>query len=423
MHRQRGSVFVMAVAVLAGLVAILASLAATHQVAVQAESNRLHADRARLAAESGLQRSLAVLQSIAAGTGAGQSVGQGVVTLNDEWAQFGQVGSERFMVGATSFRIQIIDLAARVNLSSANQFQLERMPMTSEQIDSLLDFREAGFETRPEGAKDNYYNNLTEGYNTKLRTFDSLDELLQVKGFTPRALYEPQTDVVNPATIIQGSTDRQLTIADLSTVYSYSQELNPLGEAKIAINAGDQATRLARLIQAGFPPQVAAQIAGQNWPSMGQLLLQVQLQGELLQLALDNLTSSAAPRRAGSINLNTATEAVLNTLPGITPDIAQAINQRQSQGFASLGEIVTIPGVTSEVLAQCVDLLTVTSDTFLVRILGTSGRSTYALEAVVDIQEGLPVVIHLSRPPYANVIERWDWERETSTETVLKEAA
>jgi general secretion pathway protein K len=427
MRRQQGSTFVVTLAVLAGLVAVLASVAATHQTFVMQEANRIERDRARLTAEAGVQRALQVLYAQASQTGgtttstSTAASTSGAITQNDEWYTFGQKGAESFIVGNASFRVEIVDLASRVNLNTASQQQLERLPLTTEQIESILDFREPGQEIRPEGAKDQFYNGLAQPYNAKLRGFDTLDELLQVRGFTPQVLYEPQTEVVNSTTAVQGSTEEQPALADVATVFSFSPETTPTGEAKINLNAGEQAQKLQRLVQAGIPQPIAQQISARNWPTLGQVFTGVPgLTQDMQRILLDNATTTAEPRRPGRINLNTVSEFVLNSIPGLTPDVVQSILQRQTEGFTSLGELLAIPGFTGEALQQ-VDLFSASSQTFLIRVIGKSGGAQVALEAIVDIQEGTPKVVQMQEPPYNDFITRWLWNEEAS-ETSLKEA-
>lgn len=428
-NRQRGSVLVITIALLMGLVLILAGIAATHRSFSNAEANRMEIARAKIQAEGGVQRSLAIFQSILDGTSTGTTTGTTTSTtekptlLSDEWAEFGQQGDEKFTVGGGDFRIQIIDLSSFVNLNSAPEAQLQKLPFTTEQIDSLLDFREAGQTARAEGGKDQYYNNLTEPYNAKLRGFDTLDELLQVKGFTPDDLYNVQTDVVNSSTAVAGSTDDQLALCDLATVYSYSGENNPQGEAKISVTAGDQNTRLQRITALGVPQQAAQTIANGTWTSIGQILATVQgLSLTQQQSLLDNLTTGTGSRVAGRINLNTASEQVLSTVPGITPELAQAIVAQQTTGFTTLGEILNISGITPQVLQEAGDVFCVNSQTFLVRVLGESGSASQPLEAIVDVQSTGIKIVQVTTPPYTDYMTRWNWNDDTTTETPLLEA-
>ncbi|MGV3618262.1 MAG: helix-hairpin-helix domain-containing protein [Fimbriimonas sp.] len=426
MRRERGSAFVLSLAVLAGLVAVLASIMASQHTALQAQYGRQDRVRARRAAESGIQRALAEMTTIAAAnpgsetaTTSTNSATGNAVTLQDPWAQLGQNGDERFTMGRESFRVQIVDAASRLNVNTAPQEQLERLPLTVEQIESLLDYREESRDPRAQGGKDEYYGNLPEPYNAKLRVLETVDELLQIRGWTPDILYRPITDVASNTPLPEDANGQVVPLIDLFTVSSYSPQLDPNGEARINVNT---ANAQQRLLQAGFSPQAATQISSRtNWASIGEIA--ATLQGDDQQRALDYLAVNGQPRIAGLMNINTAPEELLATLPGMTPDAAAAIVQRQGQGFASLGELTSIPGVTAEVLTQAAGRLTAISQVFIVRVVGMAGESEVALEAIVDVADGQPRLRQILDVPYSNVEARWGWAEETTTETILREGS
>ena len=433
-RRQRGSVFVMSLAVLAGLIAVLASVMASQHTAIQAQIGRQDRARARRAAESGIQRALAELVNVQAAnpdaanqpdpTTSGSAATGNAVTLQDSWAQLGQNGDERFALGRESFRLQIVDAAARININSSPQEQLERLPLSQEQIESLLDFREAGRDPRAQGGKDEFYGNLSEPYNAKLRPFDAVDELLQVRGWTADVLFRPVEDVASNTPLPQDAAGRTVPLYDLLTTSSYSPQVDPAGQARINVNTGNQQQRAQRLLQAGFSQQASAIItARNNWASIGEIAAATGLTPEDQQRVLDYLAVNGQPRIAGLMNINTASEELLSTVPGITPDIAQAIVQRQGQGFASLGELATIPGVTAQVLQQAAGSLTTISQSFIVRVIGLAGESTVALEAIVDVADGQPRLRQILEVPYTNVETRWGWAEDTTTETILREGS
>ena len=186
---KRGSAFLLAVAVLAGLTALLASFSATQHLSIRARQNRMDARRARLLADSAIERALAEFAS--------SQDDPNVATLQDAWALLGGHGAERFLVGDGSFRMEIVDAGSFANLNTADQEQLLRLPLTTAQVDSLLDWRSADNPGRPEGGKDEYYNNLPNPYNTAERRLDTLDELFLVKDFSAQTLYAPSQDVVS----------------------------------------------------------------------------------------------------------------------------------------------------------------------------------------------------------------------------------
>jgi DNA uptake protein ComE-like DNA-binding protein len=407
--RRRGSVFVVTLAVMTGLIAILVAASAAQRSKLDAVLNRTEGDRAKMAAEAGVQRALAELSLMTPGQ---------AVTLQDDWATLGNSASERFQVGKASFRLQIVDAASFVNLNTATQEQLQRMPFTQEQIDSLLDWREAGNTPRLEGGKDEYYNNLPRPYNTALRRFNSFDELFAVKGFTPRALYEPQTDVVSTATLQQGQTEDQPALDALSTVDSYSPQSNADGQTKVNVNANG--TTAQTLIQRGLPAAIAAQIFQlRPFTRIGDVLALAGANRQAQQIILDELTISAAARVEGKINLNTATESVMNTVPNLPSDVVETILSRQQQGFTRLSDLLDVPGMSGQTLTGSVDAFTVQSNAFLIRVEGTAGSSRAYFEVLVTFENDLPRITRVETPPFLNMPERWNWPDETTTETVL----
>lgn len=436
-NRQRGSVFVMTLALLAGLLAILAGVAATQSANMKAEMNRVQRQRARAAAMSGVQRAIATLALIgqaqsgtatpttnSSGTPASSTSASGAVTLQDDWATLGQNGDERFIVGNESFRLQIIDGCSLVNINSATEAQLDLLPLQPEEVAALLDFRSTSTTPSANGAKDEYYNNLSDPYNTKLGNFDTVDELLQVKGFTAQMLYQPRTDIQtsNPPPV--DANGNQLALADIFTAVSYAPMLNAQGTTLLNVNSANNSGQIRNL---GLSQAIVDRIAPtgnqprQTFSTLGDLCA-IATSASDLQIILDNLTIDSATRKLGKININTASQSVLETIPGISQDIASAIVAHQSQGFASLGEVATVSGVTSSVLSQAADFLTASSQTFIVRVIGTVGDTNVALQALVDVQNGQPKVLMIQEPPYTNVLDRWNWQSTTTTDTTLKEA-
>jgi competence protein ComEA len=72
-------------------------------------------------------------------------------------------------------------------------------------------------------------------------------------------------------------------------------------------------------------------------------------------------TSAAAPAPGGLINLNTATAAELETLPGIGPTLAQTIvDYRSEHGpFTSVEAIMDVPGIGEGKYSAIKDLVTI----------------------------------------------------------------
>jgi DNA uptake protein ComE-like DNA-binding protein len=411
--KRAGGVFVISIAVLAGLVSILALAAASQRAATATQIKRMEARTARILAEAGLQRALTELQD--------QPVSP--TTVNDDWALLGQIGGEAFELGRGTFRVQIVDAAGKVNLNSATQGQLELLPLTTEQVDAILDWREESRQPRPGGAKDEYYNQLFNAYNTRLGTFQSVNELLLVKNFTARDLYTVREDIVDTNRPVRTSTGEQvqLPLDEMVTVDSTSQAVDANGTAKLNVN---QATAQQLVQRAQLSLQVATQIVqrrpGTGYTDIGQVLdtpgLNIQSARTLL-----NTCTAGGQNQAGKINLNTATEEILLTIPNLPPDAANAIVTRQSSGFSELGELLDVPGMNNlALLQQTAGYFEVNSQTFLVRVLGESGGTQIAIQATVSVTDGTPKLVRIEEPPYADVLTIWGWEPEPVATTTLK---
>jgi DNA uptake protein ComE-like DNA-binding protein len=412
-RREAGAVLVMTLGILAAMVGVVAVIAANQRVAIKAQINRSQQARARLAAEAGIHRALAELQLHFDG---GQTA---VATLGDQWAVLGSIGSENFILGRDSFRLEIVDAAGLINLNTATQEHLERLPLTAEQIDSILDWRSGNLDPRPLGAKDEYYNNLAIPYNVKLQRFESIDELLLVKGFTPANLYEPQDDV--QSTIYLGESIP--AFADLITVDSSSPNTASDGQAKLNVNTAN----LQQMIQRGIAANVANAIIQRRntagtFTTLGQVLQLPVINQNNAAPVIDNLTIGGAATVQGRVNVNTAGEAVLNSLPGMQSDIASAIVARQSSGgVQALSELLSIPGMSLQVLQQNIDLLAVSTNTFLVRVIGAAGDGRVALQATVAIQNNAVRVLKIEEMPFADMWSRWGWDQEPVTEVLIAE--
>lgn len=403
---RRGYILVQALIVIAGLLALMAMLAADQRVGSQAVQDRLRQRRAEAAADS------AVAQALATVEGANPNV----VTLNDDWAKLGDGGNEAFNVGdAASFRVQIVDAGALVNVNSAASAQLERLPLTKEQVDCLLDWREPKTSARPDGAKDSYYLSLPTPYNAKLGPLDTLDELLLVKNWTGQTLYQTPT-ISSQITLPTGSEGNVLPLASLLTVDSGAPSVQNTGLPRV--NLGQPGADPAALTQAGVSAPTAMQIAsGAPYSSFATLLALPGVQPSDAGPLLNAVSFTAGTRSAGKINLNTASEAVLRTLPAMTPGIASTIVSRQEAGFHSLGELASLPGVEGQKLAQLADSFAVGSDTWVVRAYGTSGGLHTAVEAVVGRRNGSTQILSWTRLNTMGIPAWWGWNTQSSETT------
>jgi len=96
------------------------------------------------------------------------------------------------------FKIEITDEAGKINLNTADEKTLLELmdvlnipsPEKDIIVDSILDWRDPDEFHRLNGAESDYYEKLNPPYKSKNGPFDSLEELLLVRGITPEIYHK-----------------------------------------------------------------------------------------------------------------------------------------------------------------------------------------------------------------------------------------
>ena len=102
-------------------------------------------------------------------------------------------------------------------------------------------------------------------------------------------------------------------------------------------------------------------------------------------------------RLPGKLNINTCPAEVLDFLPEIQPETADSIIGERSgrpQGFTSLADLLSVPGIGRRQLAAIYELLCVRSNVFVVTCRGRDARTGVEVEMRVTLNRAtLPLVI------------------------------
>ncbi|MDA8340495.1 MAG: type II secretion system protein GspK [Nitrospiraceae bacterium] len=118
--------------------------------------------------------------------------------LDESWELMpGEKPNRKGSLGNTTYSYIIIDEDRKVDLNSATSEQLRYLLRASGVegneldtiIDSIIDWRDADNLHRLNGAEEDYYQSLPEPYSCKDGPFDTVEELLLVKGITPEIFY------------------------------------------------------------------------------------------------------------------------------------------------------------------------------------------------------------------------------------------
>jgi len=290
-----------------------------------------------------------------------------------------------------SIRFGITPEASKLNLNYATEEQIEALlrPLLAdlqveneeELIAALLDWRDANDDLRPGGAEASYYNTLEPPYSPKNGPFDSVEELLLVKGFSPAILYgedtnrngilDPNEDDGDQSFPYYDNRDGILNrgIAPFLTVWS--REPDTSLDNKPRINLNRDAAAISEQIERVFTPEerevcqstidfilqlkqqnfnfaqlhsVAELYVGADLPervipgeqeqeqpgsgAAAQALAASPITLEQLPYLLDRfsvLPGQSTQGVAGLININTAPARVLALLPELTPEVVGQI--------------------------------------------------------------------------------------------------
>lgn len=126
------------------------------------------------------------------------------------------------------YRVDIQDESGKINLNTVSAEQMRALAQAigipAEEadviVDSILDWRDSDRLFRMNGAEDDYYQALDPPYKTKNARFDTVEELLLVRGITPAYYYG------YPERTVTGSVVHRYGFSRYCTVYSNRNQIN-----------------------------------------------------------------------------------------------------------------------------------------------------------------------------------------------------
>ena len=310
----------------------------------------------------------------------------------------------------------ISDEESRLNVNVATAEELTKLNgLTTDIAAAILAWRgEPGSNSM--GANADYYASLQPPYQPRNGPFQTVRELLMVRGVSPDLLFgnDPRqngflpaadNDEENPAGADNLPADADGGWASTLTVDSSDANVNAAGADRVNIQTADETSlsavngitpEIARAIvqfrnQNQFqsiadlldvtPPQnqnsragtSGAVSSGQPDPLAGTGSGSRVIDETLLMEIADDLTVTSDRNQAGLINPNTASLETLLCLPGMDRELAQAIiSFARSQGsFSNIAWLLKVPGMDRQLFKQIAPFVTTRSETF--RIL-SEGR-------------------------------------------------
>jgi type II secretory pathway component PulK len=286
---------------------------------------------------------------------------------------------------ATRIRWGLEDEASKINLNTAPREILMKLPrMTEEIADSIIDWRDTDSAPGPSGAEDAYYQALSPAYACKNQPFESIEELLYVRGVTPEILYGEDTNLNGMLDANENDGDRNPP-ADNSdgrldpglyafvTVWSQDSNLGADGQPRVNLNTATP-EQLAGAGLEGNEVQAAMQyrLTGGLFPSVAHLLNFMSTRR--FREVADRFTVVEGDRIPGQVNVNTAPKPVLLALPGLTEELAAKILDYRTRTDVDLSNIGWLTeAVTKEQLQALGPFITVRSNQFRIHAVGRVG--------------------------------------------------
>lgn len=404
----------------------------------------------RMAAEAGLQKVLLMLRDKA---------NVEMLYHNPEelhrvvvWSLNGDVDvlgtTQEFKEGVPAFRFSIVaddplddeklvrfgvtDESSKINLNVASraqlaalisQFATEEMNV-DELADALIDWRDTDGSPREFGVEQDFYAQLDPPYQVKNGPFDTVEELLLVRGFTGQLLYGEDYDrngLMSPneddgeETFPPDDGDGHLNRGLCSAVTVWSRDVNTASDNQPRVNLLGDPAQVAEQLEPFVDDPAKREFlatASQTQPrptSLADLLnprknpetgeeTPSPIKPEDLEWIADRCTLSSSGESVGLINVNSAPAEVLATLGDLTPDDVKAIlqaraeltpEQRQSPGWVA-------KVIGGEKYAAMASQVTARGMRFRVESLGYGDHvgAVTRLEAIVEMRGPIAQIIY-----------------------------
>ncbi|MGA2500359.1 MAG: hypothetical protein ABSH20_21665 [Tepidisphaeraceae bacterium] len=303
----------------------------------------------------------------------------------------------------------MMDEGGKLNINTATYDQLMLLPdMTDDVAAAIVDWRSDPSKSTPGGAESDYYLSLDDAYYCKNDLYESVEELLLVRGVTQEILYgNGQAPPLGEASNVISSGSSSIT-NDLWLQYGLYELLTavsaePASAATGAASGGGTGGKTTGggtgggKTTGGGGARGAGGAAGTAGKSTGGTSA---AGGTGKSTGKTTGTAAASTQLRGRINVNTAPREVLLTLPGLEPaDVDNLLSQRASNlssSSVSSTDITWVNKVLGAKATALASLITGKSYQYSADILAVSGngRAFKRVRIVIDITGTTPQIIY-----------------------------
>jgi len=333
----------------------------------------------------------------------------------------------------------IIDEAGKINLNTAPYEVILALPeMTETLASAIVEWRKSNLESQGGERPDITEQEQISAMSAQPGTIRTIRELGLISEEATREMLYGEDDNLNgileanendgDETLPPDNRDNILDRGLLAyvTVYSYERNQDGLGRKRININTAEK-SELEELLEI---ETTYANWIVENRPylnSIADLLGDTETIGteeketvgrartfrakpgqedesirptiEVFRKFADKITITHIDIIPGRVNINTASEVVLRTLPGMNEQIAAATVQTRAgleNGFADIAEILTVTGMSVIRFKEMAGMITVRSNVFTIRSFGRAERTgiRHSVEAVVSRGQTRPKILY-----------------------------
>ncbi len=406
-RRRHGAVLIVALIIIAVLAGMVMVLGRSMRVEVQAAGNQTAAAQAQGAESAAEQYVLGILTTDVSD----------VQTFTEDQFQV-HVGDQgaggTFLIVRPDYDDQslplygLVEEGSKININTAGQSLLYNLVQDDDTLTAVTSWR------TPNGV-DSYYNSLPSPYQCKAAPFESVEELLMVRGFTRQILYGDGTapPMGQRSNVLAGNnstvggsqvlSDTQLArgVYDLLTIWSDDPTTLPDGSQRYGLARINQISQLLAMAQ----DQATAQriIAGyrRNPRALPTSIFDFARAG-LSDTDLDLIAdyALAPPNAAARIEVNQAPPSVLYALVGLNGiqstdiDNLLAARQQQEPQVGTIGWVSDSIGVAAA--GRLARYITNRSYFFSADIHAFSddGRAFKRVRIVVDARTSTPEIVY-----------------------------
>lgn len=347
-----------------------------------------------------------------------------VDTLSDSWAKDDAKWSQIKLGGGTYSLVKtayegsevlygVSDENGRININVAPPQVTQKVPgMTEDIAQCIIDWVDSDPLPMEKGAESEYYMTLSPPYECKNKAFETLEELLYVKGVTPELFYGEDTNLNGILDPNEDDGDQSPPTDDKDgtlkrgfyhyfTVWGYDLNKDKDGNKRLNLNKANK-EQLQKLAVNNQQVNSVLQFrqAGGQFGSTGQLLDLPGWNRQTLGKVMDFVTTTDEEKLPGVINIMTAPKEVLMAIPGLDEaKVNGLIEWRGQEGLTidSIGQAITNPALDENTIRQLAPFVTIRSRQFRIDAVGLDDAKPVFKRfwAIYDRGHATPHVVYM----------------------------